>query len=388
MTLDPPVPKAEFDRRMTAARAALAAVGADCAVLMAPEAQYWLCAYDTFLGAQLPQALVLTPGRDAPTLVVWDADVAIAHETSLVGDIRTYMFGVDEPAERFAGVVREKVPGARRVALDLSSQAVSHGFGLALAAALAPAELVDCTAALARLRAVKSATELDLMRAAGGHARAGLAAARAHAKPGITEVALAAEVEYAMRRASSGYFTIPTEMTTGPRSLLGHGTPGGRVLEPGDLVHVEVGGVARRYNCVGIQSFAVPGAPPKASARDLYEVALRCLRAGLAQLQPGVPAAAVEAPALDILRREGLGDGFKMRFGYGVGIGYPPSWLEPLEITRTSTDVMSPGTTFVLHACLLDEAESIGVLIGGTYAMTATGTELLSGAGDVDLAQG
>ncbi|MGF7159911.1 hypothetical protein FHS85_001534 [Rhodoligotrophos appendicifer] len=73
------------------------------------------------------------------------------------------------------------------------------------------------------------------------------------------------------------------------------------------------------------------------------------------------------------------------RSGYGVGIGYPPSWLEPLKITRSSTDVLAPWTTFVLHACLLDEAERIGELVGGTYAMTETGSELLSGAGDVEL---
>ena len=387
MTLDLAVPKFEFAARMQAARATLAATGADCAVLMAPEAQYWLCGYDTFLGALLPQALILTPGGDEPSLVVWDADMAIARDTSLVRDIRTYMFGVDEPAVVFARLVGEKAPNARRVALDLSSQAVSHGFGRALAKALPSVEWIDCTVDLVRLRAVKSPAELDLMRMAGVHARAGLAAARAHARPGITETALAAEIEYAMRRSGSDYFSIPTVMTTGPRSLLGHGTPGQRVLEPGDLVHVEIGGVERRYNCIGMQTFAVPGARPKPPARALYDIALRCLRAGLDELRPGVPAADVEAPALNILRLEGLGDGFKMRFGYGVGIGYPPSWLEPLKITRTSTDILHPGTTFVLHACLLDEAERIGVLVGGTYVMTATAFELLSGAGDVELSE-
>jgi len=34
---------------------------------------------------------------------------------------------------------------------------------------------------------------------------------------------------------------------------------------------------------------------------------------------------------------------------------------------------------------LLDERESIGVLVGGTYAITGEGYELLSGAGDVEL---
>lgn len=385
MTPDLPYPQSEYPPRLAAARAALAELGADCAVLMEPAVQYWLTGYDTFLGAQLPQALILTPGDDAPTLAVWDADVAIAWETALVEDIRTYMFGVDAPAELFARIVREKAPHAKRVALDLSSQAVTMGFGRELEAALAPAALIDGTIPLARLRQIKSPAELALMRRAGQHALAGLAAAREHARPGVTETELAAEIEYAMRRSGSDYFSLATEMTTGPRSILVHGTPGRRVLEPGDPVHVEIGGVERRYNCVGMQTFAVPGAPPAPRAAALHGVAVDCLRAGLDVLRPGVPAAAVEAPALAILRRAGLGDGFKMRFGYGVGIGYPPGWLEPLKITRTSTDILHPGTTFVMHACLFDAAEKVGVLTGATYAITGEGYEMLSGAGDLTL---
>ena len=166
--------------------------------------------------------------------------------------------------------------------------------------------------------------------------------------------------------------------------MFGHGTPGDRLLEPGDLVHVEIGGVEARYNAVGIETFCL-GDPPAAGAR-LYEVALACLRAGLSAVEPGIEARAVEAPALALLRDAGLGDGFKMRFGYGVGVGYPPTWLDPLEITRTSTQPLVEGTTFVLHACLLDEAASLGVLVGGTYAVGENGLEQLAGAGAVELA--
>jgi Xaa-Pro dipeptidase len=199
----------------------------------------------------------------------------------------------------------------------------------------------------------------------------------------VTERGLAAEVEYALRRSGSDYPSIPTELTSGPRTVFGHGTPGDRVLEAGDLVHVEIGGVEARYNAVGIQTFCL-GDPPPAGAR-LYEVALACLRAGLAAVKPGVEAHAVEAPALALLREAGLGDGFMMRFGYGVGVGYPPTWLDPLEITRTSTQQLVEGTTFVLHACLLDEAASVGVLVGGTYAVGEDGLEQLAGAGAVEL---
>jgi Xaa-Pro aminopeptidase len=187
-----------------------------------------------------------------------------------------------------------------------------------------------------------------------------------------------------MRCSGSDYPSIPTELTSGPRTVFAHGTPTDRLLERGDLVHVEIGGVEARYNAVGIQTFGVGRAP--AAGLRIYEVALGCLRAGLAAIEPEVEARAVEAPALAVLREAGMGDGFKMRFGYGVGLGYPPTWLDPLEITLTSTQRLVPGSTFVLHACLLDEATPLGVLVGGTYALSDRGLEQLAGAGPVELA--
>ena len=134
-----------------------------------------------------------------------------------------------------------------------------------------------------------------------------------------------------------------------------------------------------------MQTFCVPGAPPRQAVPRLYNIAFECLQAGLDTLTPGIAARDIEAPALAILGRQGLGNAFKMRLGYGVEIGFPPTWLKPLKITRTSTDHLHPGTCFVLHACLLYETESLGVLVGGTWLMADNGAELLSGAGDVEL---
>ena len=385
MAPDLPFDRSTFERRWSTLRDHLDRAAIDCALVLGPEAQYWLCGYNSFLGAVLPQALVFPAKQLAPAILVWDADVAIARQTSLVDDIRTYRFGVDEPSSLMAAVAAEKTTGLRRIGVDFGSPIVSYAFGTELVAKLEGVEVVDLTLDLAKMRSIKEPEELALMRVAGDYARKGLVAARAHARPGVSETALAAEVEYAMRSAGSDYCSIPTEITSGRRSVQVHGTPTLRRLEAGDLVHIEIGGVEQRYNCVAIQTIVVPGGPPKARALELYDLALRCFRSGLHQLKPDVRAADIEAPALDLLRKSGAGDNFKMRFGYGVGIGYPPSWLEPLKITRTSTDVLVPGITFVLHACLLDDAEDIGVLVGGTYAITDDGYELLSGAGDVEL---
>ncbi len=310
----------------------------------------------------------------------------LARDTSVVDDIRAYRFGVDDPVEAFTAVLAECAPDAQVVGLDGSSRAVPHALGAALVERIGASRAVDCSAALADVRLVKSAFELECLRAAGRFADIGLRAALAGARPGVSERRLAAGIEYAMRQAGSDYASIPTELTSGPRSVFGHGTPSHRVLEAGDLVHVEIGGVEARYNAVGLQTFCVGGAPPPAAGVRLYDDALACLRAGLAAIHPGVEAHAVEAPALEVLRAAGRGDVFRMRFGYGVGIGYPPTWLDPLQITRTSNQRLVPGTTFVLHACLLDEPAGLGVVVGGTYAVTDSGIERLAGAGAVELA--
>ncbi len=387
----PPTPETrpsphEYAARLARVRARLREEGVDVCLVLAPESQCWLSGLESFISGVLAQALVVTADEGAPmVLVVWDADAPLARDTSIVDDIRTYRFGVDDPVETFATVLAECAPGARRVGLDSSSRAVPHALGAALAEKIGPARTIDCSSALADARLVKSAFELDCLRRAGRYADIGLRAALDSARPGMSERELAAEIEHAMRRAGSDYPSIPTELTSGPRSVFGHGTPSHRRLERGDLVHVEIGGVEARYNAVGLQTFCVGGAPPPAAGVRLYEVALACLRAGLDAIHPDVEAHEVEAPALEILRGAGLGDVFKMRFGYGVGIGYPPTWLDPLQITRTSTQRLVAGTTFVLHACLLDEPASLGVVVGGTYAITDAGVETLAGAGAIEL---
>src|SRR5262249_55197197 len=136
--------------------------------------------------------LILPAAGGAPVLVVWDADSPLARETSIVEDVRTFRFGVDEPVSLLVGVARSVAPGLTRVAVDLSSRAIPLAFGRALAQELESRDLVDITRDLAQLRAVKTPAELALMRVAGSYGRQGLAAARRHTQPGMTQIRLAA----------------------------------------------------------------------------------------------------------------------------------------------------------------------------------------------------
>ncbi len=376
-------PAAEHAARFARAREALAGAGIAGALAIAPETLYYLSGYDAWVAVNSPQALLFSAADEPPTLILRDVDLPLAIETCWLDDIRSYHLHRDDAAALIGEVARKKGLGGGRLAVEPQSAALPFGYGQALADALAPAELVDGTELLGALRLIKLPRELAYLKQAAGFARAGLAAARAVLRPGITEIALAAAVEGAVRGAGSDYEAIPTELATGPRTPGGHATPRERVIEPGDPVHLEFAGVAARYHAVAIHSLAAGEPGPR--VREIYELARASLAASIAAVRPGTPVAEVEEASLEPLRAAGLEGAAMMRFGYGVGIAYPPIWLETLQITRGIEQRLAPGMVFVLHACLELENEAIGIIQGGTYALDEAGLHMLVGGGDVAL---
>ncbi len=376
-------PEEEHRARLGRARQALRAADIACCISVAPEHLYYFAGYDSWVSVNSPQALIFSCDADEPTLVVRNVDLALPRETSWISDIRSYHLHADDVAALIAGVVAQKGCRGGRIAIETQSYALPHALGLALAASLAPAELIDATALLGATRLVKSPREIAYLRTAAGYASAGLDAARRALKPGITEIALAAAIEGAMRNAGSDYWSIPTELASGPRTPGGHATPRDRVIERGDLVHLEFAGVARRYHAAAIHTMAA-GEPSK-RAREIYALARASLQAGIAASRPGACVADVEEASLAPLRKVGLEGAALMRFGYGIGIAYPPIWLEALQISRGFSTILEPGMVFVLHAYLQLLDEGIGVIQGGTYALTEGGIEMLVGGGDVAL---
>lgn len=376
-------PEPEHRARLARLRALMKERGIDHCISVAPESLYYYGGYDSWVSVNSPQALIFTADDDEPTIVLRDTDLSLAYESSWIRDIRAYRLMFDDVAGTIAAVAKEKGLTGGTVAIEIQSYAIPHALGLALAEALAPARIVDGTVLLGLPRLIKSPAEMAYLREAAGHAQAGLAAMRRVLRPGITEIALAAEIEGAMRHRGSDYWSIPTELTGGKRSAGGHGTPRERVIQPGDLIHAEFAGVSARYHTTAIHTMAA--GEPGARARKVYDVARQCLAAGTAAIRPGTPVGVIEEASLEPVRAAGMEDAAVMRFGYGIGIAYPPIWLEPLQISRGPDQRMEVGMVFVLHSYLQFPEEGLGVIQGGTYALTDKGVEMLVGSGDTPL---
>jgi Xaa-Pro dipeptidase len=375
--------ESEHRERLERARNILKQNEIECCVSVAPEHLYYLAGYDSWVSVNSPQAFIFMADGDDPTLIVRDVDFALPLETSWVSDVRSYHLFSDDVAALIASVTREKGFRGGRVAIETQSYALPYSLGQSLARALAPAPIIDATDILGAVRLIKSPQEMKYSRGAAHFAKIGLDAARKTLRPGITELTLAAAIEGAMRSAGSDYWSIPTELASGPRTAGGHATARDRVIQQGDLVHLEFAGVERRYHATAVHTLAV-GAPDK-RAREVYDLARASLAAGIAAIRPGIKVAEVEEASLEPLRGVGLEAAAMMRFGYGIGVAYPPIWLEPLQISRGFSQVLEPGMVFVLHAYIQLLEEKLGVIQGGTYTLTDSGLEMLVGGGDVEL---
>ncbi len=369
---------AEHRGRLARAQAALQGAGLDAVVCVGPELLYYFTGYDAH--THFSQQALIIGARDAePTLIHRDVDEGNALESAWARDRRVYHHGPDDPAQLVAQACRERAAGGGRIGLCLNSYALPASNGLALLEALKPLEVADASALMEGLRLVKSPAEVALIREAGRFAEAGLDAARSSLRPGITEIQAAGAIEKTMRELGSEYPAMPVWLAGGPRARGAHKTPRDRVIEAGERVKMEFAGVKARYHAVTMQTLWV-GGEPAAGGRRAYEAAAESLRTGSAAIAVGAPVAAAEDAAFAVLAAAGFDVATHSRFGYGVGIAYPPTWLESLDITRASDARFESGMSFVLHASVRDPEENLGLLIGGAYLLTAEkGLECLSG---------
>lgn len=365
----------EYRERIAKVQSVLAAAGVEAGVIVNLELICYLTGYDAHTHFS-QQALVLGLSGE-PAFVLRDVDVPVAEDTACVSDLRPYHFGGAKAADVVAAAVREKAGAAARIGVDLRTYALTGEYAFALQASLAPASIVDVSTVVNAVRLTKSDAEIAYVRKAADYAEAGLAAAREVIRAGITEIQLAAAIEAGMRAAGSEYPAMPTWVGSGERIRGGHRTPTRRVLQQGDMVKVEFAGVHARYHAVTMQTFAI--GEPGPVARRVYDSARESLIAGTAEVRPGAPVANAERRAVEVLRAKGFDPHDMSRFGYGVGLQFPPTWLEGLEIIVESEQVFEPNMSFVLHTSLKDAVAKTATLIGGAYVTTATGVECLSG---------
>ena len=136
-------------------------------------------------------------------------------------------------------------------------------------------------------------------------------------RPGITEIEVAAEIEYRMRRYGAERPSFETIVAFGPRTAFPHARAGTRPLQPGECILLDLGAILNGYASDMTRTVFLGKPTPKAAR--VYHAVLEAQQEGEAAVRAGVECAAVDRATRQVLERYGYGRYFTHGTGHGVG---------------------------------------------------------------------
>ena len=188
---------------------------------------------------------------------------------------------------------------------------------------------------------------------------------------GLTEVAVAAELEHAARLAGAEGMSFETIVASGERSALPHGRATMAKLPRRGFVTLDFGVVLGGYCSDMTRTVHLGRALP--GEREVYDSVLEAQMAAVSAVAPGVTAGDVDEAARSVLRRDGLEKFFSHSTGHGVG-------LEIHEGPRVATkqkQVLQQGMVITIEPGVYMPGK-FGLRIEDMVLVTATGGEVLT----------
>ena len=255
----------------------------------------------------------------------------------------------------------------RRVAVDPEMRA---DILITLQAFIPSAEHVSAGELMGDLREVKSRDELDLLAASAAAADSGMQRGFAACRPGVTELEVAEEIAAGFREGGTDTVTF-TLVASGPNGAFPHHHTGGRVLQEGDAVVIDIGGSRAGY-ASDLTRMVFVGEPTD-RYRQVHAVVEAAVQAALGAARPGATAGDVDAAARDVIDAAGYGAYFVHRTGHGLGM----SVHEPPWIMRGSDHVLREGTVHSLEPGIYLQGE-FGIRLEEIVFLTADGCEAFS----------
>ena len=168
------------------------------------------------------------------------------------------------------------------------------------------------------LREVKDRDEIAGMRQAAQLGCQVMQHAIRSIRPGMTELELAAEIDYRMRKLGASGPSFETIVASGPRAALPHGRPTSKRLKKQELVVLDLGVILRGY-CSDLTRTVHLGRASQ-QVRRWYRAVLLAQLAARQAVREGVQALEVDEAARQVLRRERLERYFIHSTGHGLGI--------------------------------------------------------------------
>ena len=321
----------------------------DAALLSSPATLTWLTGYAAPIQAG-PSPFEAGPAlcwisSDAVHLLVSNLESGAA--TASGAQVHEYLgYTIDEPlanvahmAAAMATMLRPHAGRRARVGVELDGLAAP--LLTAFSAALPRATLQAMDGAFDGLRAVKSAEELEKIRAAVRACDAAQAYVHSHARAGLSEIELWGGLKADLEASLGTRLPVLVDLVGGKRTA-DPGPPGAYVLQEGDPLMLDIVPRVDGYWGDNADTHSIGTRPPELAR--IHAVVQDALRRGIDAVRPGRKASELDEVMRSAIRAQSYA-AYPHHSGHGLGASYH----EEPRIVPYNTRTLEPGMVIALE---------------------------------------
>ncbi|WP_276681280.1 ectoine hydrolase [Thalassolituus oleivorans] len=295
-------PAEEYERRLGDLRARIAERHLDAVVISDPENIMYLTDYQT-TGYSFFQALVV-PLEKEPFMITRALEESNVIARTWVEVTRPYP-DTGDAIQMLVDALREFGLSNKRIGYERNSYFFPAYHQDVIHTTLKDGKLLDCFGIVEEGRVCKSAVEIELMKKAAFATEAGMAAGIAACHAGATENEIGAAISAGMFCAGGEPPAVMPYVTSGPRTMIGHATWEGRVIQPNEHIFLEVGGCYRRYHTAMMRTVVLGELTD--SMYKAQETMKQALNAVHRMVQPGMTVSDVDNMVRNIITDNDIG---------------------------------------------------------------------------------
>ena len=326
--------------------------------------------YQYFTGEFRRQPRLYIPVDGEPIILVFRGELEDASRNTWIKNIHTY------------GSLHEMMKHVIEYIKQHNVKTVGFDYEFALPAFLLErfkmanptVKVIDARELFMSLRMIKTDEEIELMRKAQEIATAGIEAAGTVLREGISELEVAAEIDYEMRRKGAERFGFPTFVNSGYRSGCLHGWASRKKLERGEIILIDVGPIYMGYSSDMARAFIL-GSPTE-NQRKIVDLYIKARREATKTVKPGVMVSELDNAASKVISEEGYGEYYVRGISHGIGLAFEEMPFPTIFPEDSIIELKEKMTISIGHSILSIPGIG-GVRVEDVFIVTDSGAEPL-----------
>lgn len=222
-----------------------------------------------------------------------------------------------------------------------------------------------------KLRIIKDSHEIELLKKSANLATNSFLQTVPSIKNNISELAIAAGLDYNMRKNGASKEAFDLIVTSGERGVLIHGQPSSKKISEGELIIIDFGCLHRMYNSDCTRSFVLGNAGNE--QKKIFDIIKDTQIATLQQVGPGKSCCELDEFARSMISKSGYGEYFGHSLGHGVGLDIH----EAPRLSSYDKTILQPGMVVTIEPGIYVPGIG-GVRIEDTVLITENGYEILT----------